>query len=106
MPKSDAGLLDLNNPVFQDDLFGLGKEEAGRVFAALLSPHPQRQLWWRLHQSPKPALRKRFHSVCRPQQCPKHCPSAGVVSPQIGIDDKPLLGLVGVFESKIDRSRD
>ena len=36
MPKSDQLLLlDLNNPVFQDDLFSLGKEEATRVFAAL-----------------------------------------------------------------------
>jgi hypothetical protein len=28
-------LLDLNNPVFQDDLLGLSKEEAARVLAAL-----------------------------------------------------------------------
>jgi len=35
VPKSDKVLLDLNNPIFQDDLFNLGKEEGGRVFAAL-----------------------------------------------------------------------
>lgn len=35
MDKSPDVLPDLNNPVFQDDLSGLSKEEAARVLAAL-----------------------------------------------------------------------
>ncbi len=35
MGESPDVLLDLNNPVFQDDLLGLSKEEAARVLAAL-----------------------------------------------------------------------
>ncbi len=35
MPKSDQVLLELNNPVFQENFFNLGKEEAGRVFVTL-----------------------------------------------------------------------
>lgn len=35
MGESPDVLLDLNNPVFQDDLLGLGKEDAARVLAAL-----------------------------------------------------------------------
>ena len=48
MPKSDQLLLDLNNPVFQDDLFSLGKEEATRVFAALQKL--KRLTWSEVHQ--------------------------------------------------------
>jgi len=33
--ESPDVLLDLNNPIFQDDLLGLAKEDAGRVLAAL-----------------------------------------------------------------------
>lgn len=35
MGESPDVLLDLNNPIFQDDLSGLAKEDAGRVLAAL-----------------------------------------------------------------------
>ena len=35
MPRSDNVLLDLNNPIFQEDLFALGKEEAIRIFGTL-----------------------------------------------------------------------
>ena len=35
MKKPDRVLLDLNNPVFQDDLLSLGKDEAMRVLGAL-----------------------------------------------------------------------
>ncbi len=35
MAESPRVLLDLNNPVFQDDLFGLEKDEASRVLATL-----------------------------------------------------------------------
>ena len=35
MTNSDNVLLDLNNPVFQDDLFGLGKGDAIRILETL-----------------------------------------------------------------------
>lgn len=35
MGESPDVLLDLNNPIFQDDLLGLEKEDAGRVLATL-----------------------------------------------------------------------
>lgn len=35
MPRSDNVLLDLNNPIFQEDLFALEKEEAVRIFGTL-----------------------------------------------------------------------
>ena len=35
MAESNKVLLDLNNPVFQEDLFNLGKEDAIRILEAL-----------------------------------------------------------------------
>ena len=35
MQESDEVLLDLNNPVFQEDLFSLGKDDATRILATL-----------------------------------------------------------------------
>ncbi|MBM2838902.1 MAG: hypothetical protein HW415_1527 [Deltaproteobacteria bacterium] len=35
MPRSDNIFLDLNNPIFQEDLFALEKEEAIRIFGTL-----------------------------------------------------------------------
>ncbi|MHB8482306.1 MAG: hypothetical protein ACYDBV_06185 [Nitrospiria bacterium] len=35
MQKSDKVFIDLNNPVFQDDLFTLEKEDATRILGAL-----------------------------------------------------------------------
>lgn len=43
MRKSDNVLLDLNNPVFQEDLFSLEKEEIFRLVAAL---RKIKQLTW------------------------------------------------------------
>jgi hypothetical protein len=59
VPKSDQVLLDLNNPVFQEDLFSLRKEETSRVFAALRKlkrltwseVHKDKGLRWELVQS-------------------------------------------------------
>lgn len=71
MPKSDQLLLDLNNPVFQDDLFSLGKEEAGRVFAALRKlrrltwseVHKDRGLRWELVQSKRGPSGMRLYTI-------------------------------------------
>jgi len=57
--SSDKVLLDLNNPVFQDDLFSLGKDEAMRVLGALRKiakttwpeVYKDRGLRWELVQS-------------------------------------------------------
>ncbi len=35
MQESDEVLLDLNNPVFQEDLFPFGKDDATRILATL-----------------------------------------------------------------------
>ena len=59
MPKSDEVFLDLSNPVFQEDLFSLGKEEASRVFVTLRKlkrlswseVHKDKGLRWELVQS-------------------------------------------------------
>jgi len=59
VPKSDEVLLDLNDPVFQEDLFSLGKEEASRVFFTLRKlkqlswseVHKDKGLRWELVQS-------------------------------------------------------
>jgi len=57
--SSDKVLLDLNNPVFQDDLFSLGKDDAVRVIGALRKikktswpeVYKDRGLRWELVQS-------------------------------------------------------
>lgn len=59
MKSSDKVLLDLNNPVFQDDLFSLGKDDAVRVIGALRKikktswpeVYKDRGLRWELVQS-------------------------------------------------------
>ena len=43
MPKSGKILLDLNNPIFQDDLLSLGKEDVNRALASL---RKLKQLTW------------------------------------------------------------
>jgi len=71
VPKSDQVLLDLNNPVFQDDLFSLGKEEAGRIFAALRKLKRLRWsevledkgLRWELVQSKRGPSGMRFYTI-------------------------------------------
>ena len=71
MPKSDEVLLDLNNPVFQEDLFSLGKEEAGRVFAALRElkrlswseVHKDKGLRWELVQSKRGPGGMRLYTI-------------------------------------------
>ena len=71
MPKSDQVLLDLNNPVFQEDLFSLGKEEAGRVFVALRKlkrlswseVHKDKGLRWELVQSKRGPGGMRLYTI-------------------------------------------
>jgi hypothetical protein len=43
VPRLDKVLLDLNNPVFQEDLLGLGKDDVNRVLATL---RKLKQLSW------------------------------------------------------------
>ena len=70
MPKSDQVLLDLNNPVFQEDLFSLGKEEVGRVFAPceaettyLVEVHKDKGLRWELVQSKRGPGGMRLYTI-------------------------------------------
>ena len=71
MPKSDQVLLDLNNPVFQEDLFSLGKEEASRVFLALRKlkrlswseVHKDKGLRWELVQSKRGPGGMRLYTI-------------------------------------------
>ena len=71
MPKSDEVLLDLNNPVFQEDLFSLGKEEASRVFVTLRKlkrlswseVHKDKGLRWELVQSKRGPGGMRLYTI-------------------------------------------
>jgi hypothetical protein len=64
-------LLDLNNPVFQEDLFSLGKEEASRVFVALRKlkrlswseVHKDKGLRWELVQSKRGPGDMRLYTI-------------------------------------------
>ena len=71
MPISDRVLLDLNNPVFQEDLFSLAKEEAGRVFVSLRKlkrlswseVHKDKGLRWELVQSKRGPGGMRLYTI-------------------------------------------
>ena len=72
MPKSDQVLLDLNNPVFQEDLSSVGKEEASRVLITLRKlnrlswseVHKDKGLRWELVQSKRGPGGMRFYTIC------------------------------------------
>jgi hypothetical protein len=71
VPKSDQVLLDLNNPVFQEDLFNLEKAAAGRVFVALRKlkrlswseVHKDKGLRWELVQSKRGPGGMRLYTI-------------------------------------------
>ena len=71
MAESHSVLLDLNNPVFQDDLFGLEKAEASRVLATLQrvrkltwpEVYRDKGLHWELVQSKKGPHGARLYTV-------------------------------------------
>lgn len=71
MPKSDSVLLDLNNPVFQEDLVAIEKEEAFRILGTfqkikkLSWPEVYRDkgLRWELIQSKNGPDNKRLYTI-------------------------------------------
>ncbi len=71
MIRSDKVLLDLNNPVFQDDLLSLGREHALRILAALrkikklswAEVYGDKGLHWELVQSKSGPEGQRLYTV-------------------------------------------
>ncbi len=71
MAESHSVLLDLNNPVFQDDLFGLEKDEASRALSTLRGVkrltwpevYGDKGLRWELVQSKKGPHGARLYTV-------------------------------------------
>ena len=71
MAKPTKVLLDLNNPIFQDDLLGLGKNDANRVLATLRKLkqltweelYKDRGLRWELVQSKKGPAATRLYTI-------------------------------------------
>ena len=77
MGESPEVLLDLNNPVFQDDLLGLSKEDASRVLAALRKirklqwpqVYKDKGLHWELVQSKTGPKGVRLYTIRLSQSC-------------------------------------
>ncbi|MBI5893692.1 MAG: hypothetical protein HZB79_08605 [Deltaproteobacteria bacterium] len=71
MAKSDRVLLDLNNPVFQEDLFALEKEDSVRILAALYKikklkwadVYKDKGLRWELVQSREGPTGQRLYTI-------------------------------------------
>lgn len=71
MKKSDKVFLDLNNPVFQEDLFGLQKEDALRMLGTLqkikrlswTEIYRDRGLRWELIQSKTGSGGQRLYTI-------------------------------------------
>lgn len=71
MPKSDSVLLGLNNPVFQEDLVALEKEEAFRILGTFrklkklswADVYKDKGLRWELVQSKSGPDNKRLYTI-------------------------------------------